>query len=355
MSYLLFNKETKKWEQIEKLPDVKSILNIDRKTAILYEILRVLVDNKSIMTLNDLIKKVSESTIFSKRLFTLVFSDYKIHNMFTSTEGQFESVIKLTNKGKSTVFFYLVNTVVTESPFSMEFIKIPAGQFITGHKYLPDSPMRKIYLDDYEISKYPVTNREYSEFTGRPTDKPDHPVVNVSWYEAMEYCKWLSEKTNSTITLPTEAQFVKAARGGIWLDGVKSKKIRNPLPRRKYPWGNDEPTVELANYDSKGMTPVSMYYLGASPYGCQGMAGNVWQWCLDWYDSRYYNTLPRKNPVNEAKGEFKTTLGGSWQINTALDGAWRYIAASMAIGNRGNDAPSGCRLNLGFRCVRLKG
>lgn len=228
---------------------------------------------------------------------------------------------------------------------TVEFIKIPAGQFIIGHKYCPDSPMRKIYLDDYEIGKYPVTNREYAEFTGKPTDKPDHPVVNVSWYEAMEYCKWLSEKTNSTITLPTEAQFVKATRGGIWLDGVKSRKVKNPLPCRKYPWGNDEPTEELANFNSGDTTPVTSHPKGASPYGCQGMTGNIWQWSLDWYASRYYGTMPRKNPVNKVKGEFKTLLSGHWLIGG--DG--------LAVGDRGYLAPLKRGRYLGFRCARLKG
>lgn len=224
----------------------------------------------------------------------------------------------------------------------MEFVKVPAGLFIMGNTFFDDSvPVRKIYLDDYEIGKYPVTNWEYGEFTGVLAGESDHPVVNVSWYEAMEYCKWLSEKTNSTITLPTEAQFVKAARGGIWLDGVK-----NPLPRRKYPWGDKRPNELLSNYNSDKTTPVTSHPKGASPYGCQGMAGNLWQWCLDWYDSEYYAEMPKKNPVKEEDRYIKVLLGGSSD----------YGAENVMICNRGYSDPiDNDGQLLGFRCVKLIG
>lgn len=213
----------------------------------------------------------------------------------------------------------------------MEFIRIPAGQFIIGNEqyYMASTPMRKIYLDEYEIGKYPVTNREYAEFTGNLVGEPDHPVVNVSWYGAMEYCKWLSEKTGSTITLPTEAQFVKAARGGIWLDGVASKKVRNPLPRRKYPWGNERPTMELSNCNCREISSVTSHPKGASPYGCCDMVGNVWQWCLDSYDKNY-----------------RIILGSSWICPKTT---------SLEISARGLSTPSSLLGHLGFRCVRLKG
>lgn len=226
----------------------------------------------------------------------------------------------------------------------MEFVKVPAGQFILNHDDI--APTKKIYLDEYEIGQYPVTNAEYCEFSGGivPKQYLDHPVVNISWYAAMQFCFWMSNRTNTTITLPSEAQYRKAARGGIWLDGVKNKQMRNPLPRRKYPWGDTEPNSAFGNYAWNGTTSVSKYACGISPYGCYDMLSNVWHWCQDWYTVDYLKKVSKKNPVNEKKSEFKVVLGKSWR-------GCMY----MSIDIRMKLIPSRYDCRLGFRCVRLKG
>ncbi len=117
-------------------------------------------------------------------------------------------------------------------------------------------------------------------------DLPNYPVVNVTWYEAMAFCGWLSEKLGCPVTLPTEAQWEKAARGP---DG------------RRYPWGEDI-TPEHANYDETGIgttTPVGLFPLGASPYGALDMTGNAWEWCLTrWRED--YTEPADEDPAGEA-------------------------------------------------------
>jgi sulfatase modifying factor 1 len=132
--------------------------------------------------------------------------------------------------------------------------------------------------------------------------KEDHPMVNVNWNDATAYCRWLSQQTGLKVSLPTEAQWEKAARGE---DG------------RKFPWGNtfdgsrlQHSTAKLG--DAGGTAPVGSFPTGASPYGVLDMAGNVWQWCADWFDEKYYESSPKSNPTGPASGTFRVLRGGSW-------------------------------------------
>ncbi|MEO0108860.1 MAG: SUMF1/EgtB/PvdO family nonheme iron enzyme, partial [candidate division WOR-3 bacterium] len=184
---------------------------------------------------------------------------------------------------------------------SSVMILIPAGEFLMGSAQgegdKDEHPLHKVYVSEFYIDKYEVTNRQYKRFcdaTGRnyPPDPellssmpnyfnnyPNYPVVNITWEDARAYCDWAGKR------LPTEAEWEKAARGS---DG------------RKYPWGNKAPDGSQCNFadrnlpdvpwcdkdadDGYGFTaPVGHYPQGASPYGVLDMAGNVWEWCNDWY------------------------------------------------------------------------
>ncbi|MCK5059347.1 MAG: SUMF1/EgtB/PvdO family nonheme iron enzyme, partial [Candidatus Aminicenantes bacterium] len=223
-------------------------------------------------------------------------------------------------------------------------IKVEAGEFTRGSEseeaYDMEKPERTIYLDEFMIGKYPVTNEEYRKFvenggydnkefwTGegwqwreekkiseplyrhdRKWNGPNFPVVGVSWYEASAYAKWLSKKTGKEYRLPTEAEWEKAARG---TDG------------RTYPWGEGI-DKNKCNYNANlGRTsPVGIFPEGKSPYGCFDMAGNVWEWCSDWYDEKYYKKSPDNNPEGPATSENRELRGGNW-ISVA-----RYVRAAF--------------------------
>ncbi|MCP5053837.1 MAG: formylglycine-generating enzyme family protein, partial [bacterium] len=145
-----------------------------------------------------------------------------------------------------------------------------------------------------------------------------------SWEDAKTYCEWLSKKTGVSFKLPTEAQWEKAARG---TDG------------RKYPWGEQEPNKNLANFnqDIGKTSPVGSYPKGASPYELLDMAGNVWEWCGDWYAG--YSSDPQTNPAGPAGGSFRVVRGGGWD----------YSAGGLRCSFRIVSDPSVRGSGLGFR------
>ncbi len=213
-------------------------------------------------------------------------------------------------------------------------VLIEGGEFIRGSKKGEgrdsERPQRKIYLDPFLIGKYPVTNQEYKAFVddggyqrrefwtpegwhwpekeniseplywhNRKWNGPNFPVVGISWYEAVAFCKWLSQKTGEYYRLPTETEWEKAARG---TDG------------REYPWGNkfDEKKCNSLELGLGLTSPVGIFPEGKSPYECLDMAGNVWEWCFDWIDDEYYEKSPEKNPQGPSTGVDRVLRGGSW-------------------------------------------
>lgn len=188
-----------------------------------------------------------------------------------------------------------------------EMALIPAGEFLMGDDDISDNPRRAVRLSGYWMYKKPVTVGQYKKFcqdTARkmpdaPSFNPDwvkedHPIVNVSWEDAQAYCTWAGTR------LPTEAEWEKAARG---TDG------------RKFPWGNEFDNSKLwssVNEKRCGTVPAGTYADGVSPYGILDMAGNVWQWCADWYDTDYRRTAPATDPKDMCAGQYRVLRGGSW-------------------------------------------
>ena len=186
-------------------------------------------------------------------------------------------------------------------------VYVPAGEFEMGSNDgdSDQKPVHTVYLDTYWIDQTEVTNAMYALCVeDGDCEKPisdyfddtnftDHPVVNVSWYAAEDYCTWAGRE------LPTEAQWEKAARG---TDG------------RIYPWGNAAPDCILANYSGcTGNTlEVGSLQAGASPFGVLDMAGNVCEWVADWYAADYYSVSPKNNPTGPANGNYRVLRGGSW-------------------------------------------
>jgi formylglycine-generating enzyme required for sulfatase activity len=170
-----------------------------------------------------------------------------------------------------------------------------------------------VYLDAFEIAKYPLTNLQYKAFLDAnpdheaprhwndrmfPVGKANHPVVYISWFDAQAYVTWLSRETGKQYRLPTEAEWEKAARGN---DG------------RTYPWEGEFDASKCNVEETVGdTTPVGIYPAGASPYGVMDMAGNVWEWCADWFAEDYYKQADNRNPTGPDKGQLRVWRGGSW-------------------------------------------
>jgi len=223
----------------------------------------------------------------------------------------------------------------------MQMVLVPAGKFTRGSNLGDDEkPVRQIYLNAFYMDKYEVTVGQYARYLEatdmeEPPDwsimnQPQHqrrPVVNVSWEDAVNYCKWKGKR------LPTEAEWEKAARG---TDG------------RIYPWGNEAPTRLHANYgrkdwdDHHALAPVGSFEAGKSPYGIYDMAGNAWEWVFDWYDHDYYKKSPEKNPIGPAKGDGKVVRGGSWL----------YVSEFLRSAHRFDAQPTNRLFGYGFRCAK---
>jgi formylglycine-generating enzyme required for sulfatase activity len=236
----------------------------------------------------------------------------------------------------------------------------------TGKGDKDENPQHNVHLDAYYIDVHEVTNAQYYQFwladggeksKHTPASygssymigdwpevartKPNYPVVGVTWYDAKAYAEWAGKR------LPTEAEWEKAARG---------------TEARMWPWGNDfnlkiavpetvnESSASKAHsnrrdgndgYDNT-TAPVNSYPTGISPYGVHDMAGNVWEWTVDWYSEDYYARASKENPKGPTKGKLKVVRGGSWNNR-------EY---SQRCVNRYYCYPDSWGNTLGFRCAR---
>jgi len=219
---------------------------------------------------------------------------------------------------------------------SPEMILVPAGKFLMGE----GDDAHPVYVAAFYIAKYPITNAAYQPFVdstghaapghwqaGYPQALNDHPVVNVSWQDALAYCRWLSETTGHHYRLPTEAEWEKVARGA---DG------------RVYPWGNVFDKAKCNGWEAGlGWTaPVDCHEAGVSPYGVMDLVGNVWEWCSSLHADYPYRANDGREDLS-AEG-WRALRGGSW-----LDHEWGLRAARRLSGQ-----PDSVCHNTGFRVAR---
>ena len=190
-----------------------------------------------------------------------------------------------------------------------EFVPVPAGSFRMGSEEVDEDalPLHQVELRDFWMSRFEVTHAQYARFlaaTKRPTPKhwthknysaPSKPVIGVDYADAAAYCQWVGGR------LPTEAEWEYATRG---TDG------------RPFPWGKELPDASRAVHHRDvgfGFTlPVGSAPRGVSPFGIHDLAGNVFEWCADWYEADYYAHSPAANPPGPEKGRLRVVRGGAW-------------------------------------------
>jgi len=277
-----------------------------------------------------------------------------------------------------------------------DMVRLDGGRFLMGSDaaigYPADGegPVRTVTLDPYHFDRYPVTNRQFAEFvnaTGyrteaerfgwsfvfaghlkdggpaaeaipnldwwRRVDGADwchpepgagiegmelHPVTHVSWNDASAYADWAGKR------LPTEAEWEYAARGG--------------LEQKLYPWGDELtpagrhlcniwqgefPTHDTAEDGYAGTCPVDAF--PPNGYGLYSVAGNVWEWCLDWFSPHFHRVGTRVNPLGPPSGTAKVMKGGSYLCHASYCNRYRVAA-------RTSNTPDSSTTNIGFRCVR---
>ena len=205
--------------------------------------------------------------------------------------------------------------VSTSMPSILEpaLVVIPSGWFLMGSEAGQDNerPVHRVWVDAFQLGACQVTNTDYARFL-RATGKlpppfwddpnfnhPQQPVVGLSWFEAHEYCSWLATSSNRAYRLPTEAEWERAARGGV--------------ESALFPWG-DAPPESLANYATRWETaPEPVGHSESNAFGLFDICANVHEWCSDWYDANYYALSPERNPRGPESGQRRASRGGSWR------------------------------------------
>ena len=231
-----------------------------------------------------------------------------------------------------------------------EMLLIPTGGFYMGSNARDAAPNEKpvgqVTQSCFYMARFPVTNAQYEKFDPGhaakrgPWADDNHPVIYVSSIDTIKFCEWMSARDRKKYRLPTEAEWEYAARG---VDG------------RTFPWGEELDRGDLANFADRRTNfawrdpdiddgfaetaPVGSYPRGVSPFGIEDLAGNVWEWCLDYFET--YKDKPRANPRGPATGTKRTYRGGSWKSR----------ANSLRATARNFNMPAYSSNDVGFRIV----
>ncbi len=244
--------------------------------------------------------------------------------------------------------------LVPRKLYEPEMMPIPAGGFLLGDDQdVTASPQHSIELPTFYMSKYPISNAQYAEFIRQtnhetpspstgwslrqpPQDKLDHPVVAVSWVDALAYCQWLSGDTDKSYRLPTEAEWEKAARG---------------TDVRIYPWGNtwDE---NACNNKGTGTSAVTKYEAFASPFGCVDMVGNVQEWVSTiWGEDRKVAQYPYPHNAHDGREALMDDPQRPYLRRIHRGGSYKDSPEKCTCTVRGRIKPSSTNEARGFRIV----
>ena len=292
------------------------------------------------------------------------------------------------------------SAVPSNKSVTKAIVSLTGGEFRMGSddRRFPadgEGPLRDVGVDSFGVSNHPVTNAEFDEFvsaTGYVTDaerfawsfvfkdfvsaeverqvsqvvqgsewwwrvdgaywrcpegagsdvedRADHPVTHVSWTDAVAYCEWVGGR------LPTEAEWEYAARGG--LDQARFAWGEELEPDGQHMcniWQGEFPNVNSLGDGWHGTSPVATY--AANGYGLHDVAGNVWEWCSDWFSATFHRNarrVTRENPSGPRNGNAKVIRGGSYLCHDSYCNRYR-------VGARTSNTPDSSTGNLGFRVV----
>lgn len=283
----------------------------------------------------------------------------------TLLSGSFFTFLPMISTFPSTTFNEMV--FIPAGPFTMgcdpsvETVTLCGGSYFNG--FLMETPLHPVFLSDYHIDKYKVTNARYAGCVAAGICAPpvsvssqtrldyytnpayaNYPVVNVDWYNATNLCRWEGKR------LPTEAEWEKAARGAV--------------DTRRYPWGNTQPDCTLDNFRMPGYglcvgdtTPVNSYQdINKTLYGSINASGDTWEWTDDWYQEDYYNTSPYYNPQGPAGPVWSSSCDS---CRVARGGSWAFTNTYNRTSYRGRLHPytvttytGGPNTDISFRCAR---
>ncbi|HXG67271.1 MAG TPA: SUMF1/EgtB/PvdO family nonheme iron enzyme [Blastocatellia bacterium] len=222
-----------------------------------------------------------------------------------------------------------------------EMVIIPEGDFLMGCDTGAENerPAHRVYLDRFAIARYAVANCFYQIFLSEAAraappgwndehfNHPQQPVTGVSWFDAAAYCEWLAARAGKPYRLPTEAEWERAARGG--------------LEGKLYTWGDDPPQSQ-PRYSEMWLTgPERVGQRPPNGFGLYDISENVHEWCADWYDANYYRVSPQRNPQGPASGTRRSSRGGSWRHQIKIT----RVAARSSI------PPDYRYSDYGFRCA----
>jgi formylglycine-generating enzyme required for sulfatase activity len=267
---------------------------------------------------------------------------------------------------------YVARVVAQDAPEGM--VWIPGGAFQMGDAFNEgdndEKPVHTVTVNGFWMGKYEVTNAQYRKFNpGHSSGSYEghdlngrQPVVAVSWWDAIKYCNWRSgqeglercynESTGSCdfskkgYRLPTEAEWECAARGGlegkryVWGDGSPPPGVANVADETaKAQWSG---WAIFEDYEDGYAVAAPVGSFSPNAYGLYDMAGNVWEWCNDWYAEDYYSRGVSSNPTGPASGSYRVFRGGSWLNNPDL----------LRCAGRLRDTPDIAWSGLGFRVAR---
>ncbi|MBT5469920.1 MAG: formylglycine-generating enzyme family protein [Nitrospina sp.] len=250
----------------------------------------------------------------------------------------------------SVLFFILLfsNPASSDQDSNEEMVFFPAGEFEMGSPEgigkKNEHPKHKVYLSDFYLDRLEVTFADFEVYLAanlkkHPTitgwvdrnaraDMLNKPIFGLQWKRCRNYCSWRGKR------IPTEAEWERAARG---------------IDNRAYPWGNEEPDKTRANFGNccfiqKGtvLSEVDHFDKGKTPEGISNMGGNVAEWVSDWYDKKYYEKAPYKNPQGPKKGKYHVIRGG----------AWNSLPMNLRSSSRYGDSDGKDYYGIGCRCAK---